>query len=96
MAISGGCLCGAVRYSSEGAPIFMAHCYCSDRRQSSATGHGSVFGLPQPAVQFTGDLKQYTKRSDHESDVTRSFCPNCGSGIHSASSGMPGVPIMSG
>ena len=38
---TGGCACGAVRYSTPHAPIFQNHCQCSDcRRRSGAAAPG--------------------------------------------------------
>ena len=30
MTITGGCLCGAVRYTIEAEPKFIRHCWCRD------------------------------------------------------------------
>ena len=35
--IQGGCLCGAVRYSIVGEPVFQLYCYCTDCRRVSGT-----------------------------------------------------------
>ena len=29
---AGGCMCGAIRFKSEGAPLAVAHCHCEDCR----------------------------------------------------------------
>ena len=34
---TGGCLCGAVRYESEGEPFFALQCHCRDCQRSSGT-----------------------------------------------------------
>ena len=35
--IQGGRLCGAVRYSIVGEPVFQLYCYCTDCRRVSGT-----------------------------------------------------------
>lgn len=47
---SGGCLCGAVRYTCTRAPVAGAHCHCLDCRRTSGTGHGSHLAVPQAAL----------------------------------------------
>jgi hypothetical protein len=46
--LTGGCLCGAVRYQAEGEPLYAGFCYCEDCRRASGAG----------AVPFMGYKKQ--------------------------------------
>ena len=86
----GGCLCGAVRYIADAEPTFMANCHCMDCRKSSAAGHMSLFGLPADKVEFTGVMSEYSMTADSGGTVTHSFCPNCGTQIHTGSTNSPG------
>lgn len=88
---SGGCLCGAVRYRGSEEPVIAGHCYCTDCRKTSGTGHGSHLGLPESAFAVTGDVTFYEAPTDSGSTVRRGFCPTCGSAIYSTNSGMPGI-----
>lgn len=36
--LTGGCLCGAVRYQVEGEPLYAGFCYCVDCRKASGAG----------------------------------------------------------
>ncbi len=36
--ITGGCLCGALRYEAEGEPHFAGYCCCADCRKASGSG----------------------------------------------------------
>src|SRR6476661_3988536 len=36
---TGGCACGAIRYSIAGQPLFANHCQCRDCQRESGTGH---------------------------------------------------------
>ncbi|MGE5441787.1 MAG: hypothetical protein ACM3Q0_01825 [Bacteroidota bacterium] len=49
--ITGGCLCGAVRYECRAAPRFAAHCQCRDY---TGTGHSSHLGVPAGALSISG------------------------------------------
>lgn len=82
MHLTGGCLCGAVRYTSNGAAYRQLVCNCSDCKRSG----GSAFhaGIAVPRAGFTiasGELRAYATKGDSGRTVTRSFCPNCGSGV---------------
>ena len=76
--ITGGCLCGAVRYEISALAIDVTYCHC--RMCQRFTGGLIVAGafFPREAVRFTqGDLKYYQSSAIAE----RGFCANCGSGM---------------
>src|SRR5216117_4073887 len=75
--LTGGCLCGAVRYKVTGDQIFSGRCYCNDCRKTSGTGHNAVFAVPEQAVSITGKLTDYTKPGGSGQPFTRRFCPVC-------------------
>lgn len=88
MKISGGCLCGAVRYEGTTEPIVQGHCQCRSCQQASGTGHISIMAVPGHAMSVSGELKFYEKPADSGNTVSRGFCPNCGSSVMSRNSGM--------
>jgi hypothetical protein len=87
--ITGGCLCGAVRYEVNAAPIVMGDCHCVDCRRTSGTGHASNIMVPEAAFSVTGKVSAYDRPADSGNIVTRCFCPVCGSGVYGKNSGMP-------
>jgi len=90
---TGKCLCGAVSYEASGDPVFGGNCYCADCRKTSGS-HSAVMAYPAPAVKISGSVKEYTSRGDSGGNVTRGFCPNCGSQMYSKADGMPGVVML--
>ncbi len=84
----GGCLCGAVRFESAVKPAMAAHCYCTDCRKSSGTGHASHLVVPKEAVSVTGQVSTFDKPADSGNIVTRAFCPTCGGPVYSLNSAM--------
>jgi hypothetical protein len=92
--MTGGCLCGAVRYEIIGDPLFSGRCYCEDCRKASGTGHSAVMAIAQPTFKVTGKLKGFAKVADSGQRSTRNFCPTCGSGIYTAPSAMAGVVFV--
>ena len=78
--LSGGCLCGAVRYESPGNPEDASYCHCDDCKR--ATGGPYTVGVLVKAVDLrilSGRVKGYTAIADSGRKITREFCPNCGS-----------------
>jgi len=93
--ITGGCLCGAVRYSTSAAPSLMANCHCTDCQKSSGGAFACVLALPENQVKFEkGGLKWYEKKGDSGNAVRRGFCQNCGSQIASTADAMPGAILL--
>jgi hypothetical protein len=92
--ITGGCLCGAVRYSISGDVIFSGKCYCEDCRKGGSTGHSSVLAVPEQAVSITGKLTEFQKAGGSGQPMKRRFCPICGSRISAVASVMPGVVMI--
>lgn len=91
---SGGCLCGAVRYTCNAEPAMAGHCHCEDCRRSSGTGHSSHLGVPEESVTLTGDTSAYSRPANSGNVVTRHFCPTCGAPVFSRNSGMPGMLFL--
>lgn len=94
ISISGGCLCGKLRYKGEGEAIFSGHCHCSDCRKYTGAGHLSGMAFPTAALTVTGTPKSYSKKADSGNTVTRMFCPDCGSSVMAKNTGMDGVTII--
>lgn len=92
--ISGGCLCGAVRYRCTAEPVAAGHCHCHDCRSSSGTGHCSHLALPRQSVTTSGETKTYEAPADSGNVVGRVFCPTCGSPVYSLNSGMPDLMFI--
>ena len=79
--ITGGCLCGQVRFRASGAPIRGHLCHCRDCQRFTGSAFAAGMMFPGAAVSFDGERAVFavTGRSGH--DVLRHFCPRCGSGV---------------
>lgn len=84
----GSCLCGALRYSAEGPPLVVAHCHCVNCQKGSGAGHSTGAMFSASMVKLTGPAAEYTYASGKRTDVTRVFCPSCGSPILGRNTGM--------
>lgn len=76
--ITGGCLCGGVRFTATGRPDRVGACHCFNCRKH----HGAIFYAaaiyPEAAVTVEGEVGDYEGRC---------FCPRCGSSVFACSDG---------
>ncbi|HYG28791.1 MAG TPA: GFA family protein [Allosphingosinicella sp.] len=86
--ISGGCLCGAVRYQAAGDPVSAGFCHCRDCQKASGTGHVPILGVPKTAVTVTGETRCFSVAGSSGQETKRHFCPVCGTMLF----GEPGRP----
>jgi hypothetical protein len=79
--LNGGCLCGAVRYTSNSAPEFVAVCHCTDCQKHTGSAFAIMVRVPKTALQIQGTVKTFSKLGDSGKPILRHFCPECGSSI---------------
>jgi len=92
-ALVGGCLCGAIRYSIAGAPMFSSQCCCKDCQKATGTGHTTIVGIQRDQMTMTGEPQTFTNYGDTGGDVTRHFCGTCGGRLFTSGT-LPGTVIM--
>ena len=89
---TGGCLCGAVRYESEGDPLFSLQCHCRDCQKSSGTAYIAAMRVPADGFRVTkGAPKRYLAQADSGNEITRAFCGDCGSPLYVQVSTRPDI-----
>jgi len=89
-AFTGGCACGAVRYTITAEPLFMNECHCRDCQQRSGTGHGSYLTFPdRKQVRVEGQAASWDIVADSGNVKTHAFCPRCGSPVYLTFAAMP-------
>src|SRR3546814_10195157 len=90
MAITGGCLCGAVRYSiAASKPLVTRQCWC---RLCQYLGGGSSTvnaGFQSADFTVTGELARHEAVADSGNPMVRSFCPACGTPMFSETPARP-------
>ena len=77
---SGGCACGAIRYSCASKPRYMGNCHCRDCQQ--ATGGAFFAAVGVKASDFSilsGEPSWFEKPADRGHIMRRAFCSDCGS-----------------
>jgi hypothetical protein len=92
--ITGGCLCGRVRYTVTGDPALAGICHCRNCQRYTGSSFEAVMAFPPDAVNVQGEVKTYQDTGDSGQPVYRRFCPNCGSGLIAEADALPGLKIV--
>jgi hypothetical protein len=85
----GGCLCGAVRYLAQGAPINVRVCHCRLCQRAIGAAFNARVLMPVRAVALRGPIGRHPSSPD----LVRGFCQRCGTTLFSerASKGVIGL-----
>jgi hypothetical protein len=86
--ITGGCLCGAIRYAVSAPIAGLRACHCTHCQKTSGSG-ASVNAVVQ-CKDFSllqGNPKRYAARADSGRTLYRFFCGDCGSPLYSQREG---------
>ena len=89
MPITGGCLCGMVRYEASEEPSYIGYCHCRMCQRAYGQTSAIMVGFEPGAFRFTKGEPKYYKSSAWSQ---RCFCAACGSplGMHDeVSHGVP-------
>jgi hypothetical protein len=75
--VSGGCQCGAVRYTLHAPPVVFYVCHCTQCQTQSSSGFGESLRVRRNDLTITGELAQH-QRLSARGGVVGDFCPKCG------------------
>ncbi len=89
--ITGGCLCGAVRFAYDGEPGLAAYCHCTDCRRVTGSAFNVSVPLELAGLRISGTPKAFTKRADSGMPLARYFCADCGAPLYTASPAHPEI-----
>jgi hypothetical protein len=92
--LSGGCLCGQVRYEISADPVFSGICHCKNCQKYTGSSFEPVMAFPSGGISIQGATKTYNDKGDTGKAVFRRFCPNCGSGLFAEAEIMPGITMI--
>ena len=93
-AITGGCLCGKVRYTAEADPTSATICHCRDCQKFTGSAFATLVMVAKEAVTVDGPLKTFTSIGGSGKPILRHFCPECGSSIAEEPGTRPGMLIL--
>ncbi len=93
--LTGGCLCGAVRYTVTAPVQNLIACHCTDCQHASGTGASINALLPSSAFALTqGTLKVFRKPADSGNVLHRHFCGDCCAPIFSQRANLPDFMVL--
>jgi len=78
---SGGCACGAIRYTCDGEPVLMLKCHCRDCQRATGAGHAAFAIFPKAVVSLKGEPRYHTMTGGSGKPIERGFCPTCGNPV---------------
>ena len=88
MNIDGRCHCGYITYEAEIDPDQVMICHCTDCQTLSGAAFRTVVFTRQGTFKLlSGELKVYTRTGESGAKRPQSFCPECGTPIHSSTVG---------
>ena len=87
--ITGGCLCGQIRYEMMSQPRLQLACHCADCRKQSGSAFTASAMVLRDDIEITGQTKTYLDTGDSGNQIKRVFCPNCGSSLFSEVAARP-------
>ena len=85
---TGGCRCGAVRFTVTAAPLISMACHCTGCQRMTASAFSLSLALPEAGFSVTkgepvlGGLRQQTRHY---------FCPDCKSWVYTRPADPPGL-----
>ena len=87
MTRTGGCLCGAVRYTTSWPPLMVGTCHCKHCQRQAGSAFSILVAVPRDGLTFEGTLTQYDDDSASGNPVYRKFCGTCGSPVFTETPG---------
>lgn len=94
MTVTGGCLCGAVRYSVDAEPIAARACWCRVC-QYLAAGNATVNAIfPSETLKVSGEVRWHHATADSGNHMQRGFCPECGTPLFGKAEERPHLMVI--
>lgn len=88
MSWTGGCNCGAIRYSFAADPVAVVACHCENCRRQSGGAYSVNAVFPTASLSLEGTPTDYQDTNTESGNpVLRQFCGTCGSPIFSRLAG---------
>jgi hypothetical protein len=81
--LTGGCLCGGVRFELTAPPESASYCHCTRCQRRTGTGASPSARVPRGAVRLLQGEELVRTWIPPENGWGKAFCSNCGSALWS-------------
>ena len=97
MTFTGGCQCGAVRYTITAERLAGYACHCRECQKQSASAFGVSVPVFEENFALEGETRVWSRPTDSGNITDCHFCPTCGSRLyHSGREGREWVTVKGG
>ena len=94
--VTGGCLCGRVRYQANPRPDTAYYCHCRDCQIGSSSAFSvAIFSEADDFHLTSGELSTFSQTADSGRRIHRKFCSGCGTAVAWTGEGFPDVVLVS-
>ncbi len=90
---TGRCLCGAVSFKLGADPLAVRVCWCRDCQRIAANGTVNMM-VAADALVVAGALAEHAMTAASGNEITRQFCPGCGTHLFAKSSARPQFRVV--
>ena len=90
---SGQCLCGAVKFRLTAEPVATRVCWCRDCQRIAANGTVNMV-VAADALEVSGETRLYQSVADSGNQMSRYFCPQCGTHLFAGSAARPQFRVV--
>ena len=95
MRLTGGCLCGEIRFAASAAPLSAIACHCKDCQRYIGGAPAYQLAFRRDAITAeSGDPRRFVKTADSGHTITRMFCGTCGAPLFTDLSKLPNLMIV--
>lgn len=80
--ITGACQCGQLTYQLFAKPKIVLACHCTECQKLSTSPFSVTAVVDSSAIEFTGELAQWSRSADSGNKNNAAFCPTCGNRVY--------------
>ena len=92
---SGGCACGAIRYTVSSEPYVSYACHCTECQKRTSSAFGISIQVPSDGVTIEqGSPKSRRRIADSGNEMMIRFCGDCGTSLFSGAVSRPHVTVV--
>lgn len=93
---TGGCQCGAVRYTLQTRHLVAYACHCRECQKQSASAFAISVPVRARDFEVSGPLAAYARATDSGTTTNCWFCSRCGTRVYHQSGRSPDMVTLKG